>query len=574
MAKVDDALARIAAGEGAARDFEDDTLDFKRAQRSRTDTANDIADAAVCFANAGGGTVILGVSDVDTGPIAFLGTDLDAASLRRRIYELTTPHLDVRVEDRFEVGAHLLQITVQEGLDVYSTRQKMPTRRWMDACIPMSTAEVSRLHEDRRGGDWSATNSFRSIADVDADTEFVLRSLARRTSRDTLVELATSATLQDLLSALGLLTSNGTLNRAGELLLTTATETREMVVYQHRFSAGGEADSGRRWTGPLLVAYTELLAVVEARIGTTPVNLPSGQQVQIEDYPVVAVREAISNAIMHGDHRERRPIYVEHSPQVLQVVSPGPLVPGISPENILTHPPKPRFPALAEAMRSLGLAERWGQGVDRMFREMIRTGRDVPVVDVSSDEEADTSVRFLGGPPNARIAKFISELPGSDQEDTDVMLLVSYLTRQKTVTAAKFSVIAQRDLGAAQAVLERVANSESGFIEPTAGTANRRQPTYRLRPSATAALGPALAYQARPAQGERDKKVIEHVREYQFVNNGTLQRMFDIDVHAASAVLQDLVQRQLLVRTSEQKRGKAVKYGPGAAFPMKNGRRS
>jgi ATP-dependent DNA helicase RecG len=565
--RIDEALRRIASGDSAACDLEDDALDFKRAHNSRADTADDMADAAVCFANAGGGTIILGVADSGTGPEAFLGTDMDAALLRRRIYEVTSPHLDVVVRDRTHLGKHLLEITVQEGLDVYSTRQKMPTRRWMDSCVQMTAAEVSRLHEDRRGGDWSSTNSHRAISEIDPDAELVLRSLARRTKDSTLIDLASGPSLRDLLAAIGLLTPNETLNRAGELLLCEPSDRREMIVYQHRNSAGGEADHGRRWSGPLIVGYTELLTALEARIGTTPVNLPSGQQVQIEDYPTVAVREAVSNAIMHGDHRERRPVYVEHSPQVLQIVSPGPLVAGISPENILTHPPRPRFPALAEVMRSLGLAERWGQGVDRMFREMIRTGRDVPVVDVTSS--AETSVRFLGSPPNTRVTKFISDLPTSDQDDTDVLLLVSYLTRHKTVTATKLSVVTQRDIDTAQSVLERVANAESGFIEPTKGTENRRQPTYRLRGSAVAMLGPALAYQARPAQAERDRKIIDHIREYEFVNNGTVQRMFDVDVHAASSILQGLVQRDLLVRTSEQSRGKAVKYGPGPSFPQK-----
>lgn len=572
MSKTDDALRRIVVGDALARELEDESLDFKRAQRSRTDTANDMADAAICFANAGGGTIVLGVADAERGMDALLGTDIETAWLRRRIYEMTTPPLDVFVVERIESGVRLLEIGVQEGLDVHSIRQKMPTRRWMDSCLAMTPAEVGRLHEDRSGTDWSATDSSRPISDIDPDAELVLRSLARQSANDTMTRLA-SGPSAELISALGLVGDHSTLNRAGELLLCQPAEPREVVVYQHRRSAGGETDGGRRWSGPLLVAYSELLTTVEARIGTTPVNLRAGQQVQIEDYPVVAVREAISNAIMHGDHRERRPVYLEHSPQVLQVVSPGPLVAGVSPANILTHPPKPRFPALSEAMRSLGIAERWGQGVDRMFREMIRAGREVPVVTESSDGSKDTTVRFLGGPPNARITKFIAELPGSDQEDTDVLLLVSYLSRHKTVDASKLSVIAQRDSAAAQSILERVANSEHGFIEPTVGTAGRRRPTYRLRSTAVAALGSALTYQARPVQAERDRKVIAHVEEYESVNNAAIQRMFDVDVHAASAVLQDLVQRDILVRTSEQTRGKAVRYGRGTAFPASPSRR-
>ena len=81
-----------------------------------------------------------------------------------------------------------------------------------------------------------------------------------------------------------------------------------------------------------------------------------------------------------------------------------------------------------------------------------------------------------------------------------------------------------------------------------------------------AALGPALAYQSRP-QADIDRKVRDHVREYGTINSAAVQRMLDVDVYAARDVLRKLVNRKILVRTSEQRRGIAVKYGPGARFP-------
>ncbi|MEK6342819.1 MAG: RNA-binding domain-containing protein [Curtobacterium sp.] len=561
---LDEALRQIEAGRASANDLEGDQLDFKRPKDSTQDTAHDMADAAVCFANAGGGIIVLGVADKAKGREAFLGTTLDAQYLRRRIYDVTAPRLDVSVNEEYFSGARLLVIDVQEGLDVYTSRQKMPTKRVADSCEPMSTAEISRLHDERRGGDWSTTNSFRALSDADEDAVASLRSYARRVGAGSLA----SMTDRDLLAALGLVTDSETLNRAGELLLCIPEDGREVLSYQHRQSAGGETDLGRRWNGPLLTAYAEVLSLLEARIGTTPVNLRSGQQVQIEDFPLAAVREAVTNAVMHGDHRDHRPIQIEHSPQALVVVSPGPLVAGVSPENILTHPPKPRFPALADAMRALGLAEKWGQGVDRMFREMIRSGRTVPVVAVRSEQSPETTVEFTGGPPNTRIAKFIAELAERDQDDTDVLLLVSYLTTHKTITATRLARVIQRTVEAAQTLLQRIANEEHGFVEPTAGTKSQKLPTYRLRGTAIADLGPAIAYQAR-SHADRDRKIIEHVREYESINNATVQRLFDVDVYAARDILRDLVDRQLLVRTSPQSRGPAVKYGAGAYFPPK-----
>ncbi|WP_395638736.1 RNA-binding domain-containing protein [Pseudolysinimonas sp.] len=565
--RTKEALQRILDG-STAHDLETERLDFKRESHSRDDTARDIADAAVCFANGQGGIVVLGVADKVAGSDALLGTEMEPSALRQRIYELTEPPLDVVARVlRFE-EARLLEIVVQEGLDVYQVRGKVPTRRFEAQCLQMTPSDVSRLHEDRRGSDWSAVDSGRPSTDIEPGAELLLRSLVRgapAAPRD-----VNQMSTVDLLRSMSLCLDNGNLNRAGEIMLCAPRGGEELLVYQYRESAGGEVRAGRRWTTPLLVAFVEARAMIEARIDSTPVNLPSGQQIQIQDYPQAAIREALANALMHGDHRERRPVYIEHSPELLTVRSPGPLVAGISPTNILTHPPKARFPALAEAMRACGLAEKWGQGVDRMYREMIRSGRAAPTVEVVEGREPETSVRFMGGPPNARIAKFIATLPESEQEDTDALLVVATLASRRTINAEQLSSVVQRDAETAQAVLARLSQGVAELVEPTPRSVGRRHPDYRLRAAAIAALGPALSYQSRP-KADSDRKVYAHVREYGSINNAAVQRMFDVDVYAARDLLRDLVGREVLMRISEQARGPGVKYGAGPKFPSRKG---
>jgi ATP-dependent DNA helicase RecG len=550
-----------------ADDHEDQQLDFKRESDSLRDTQQDVADAAACFANAAGGTVIVGIADRVSGPEAFTGTTLDASTLRRRIFEITDPELDVRVTDFTFEGARLLRVDVQEGLDVYvAGKKKAPTRRHEDQCLPMSTTDISRLHDERRGTDWSAAESERSVKDADPTAVSSLRNLMRRVNNTTLQSLA-DGDLGDALRSLGLASDENHLTRAGELLLCTEDDQHhEVLVYQFRETMGGETKFSRRWRPPLLPAFTESLAVIEARIDSTPVNLPSGQQIQLQDYPVAAIREAVSNAMMHGDHRDRRPVHVEHSPESLEIRSPGPLVAGVSPANILTHPPKPRFPALAEALRALGLAEKFGQGVDRMYRETIKNGRSTPTFEETSGDGSETIVRFLGGPPNTRIAKFVSSLPDIAQDDTNALLVVSLLTGKRSLDAKGLAPIAQRDIEAAQSILLRLATDEIGLIEPTSRTASRAYPEYKLRSAAISALGPALAYQTR-SRSDRDKKIVDHVREYDSINNATVQRLFDVDVYTSRDILRELVGKEVLVRTSIQTRGTAVRYGRGPHFP-------
>lgn len=83
----------------------------------------------------------------------------------------------------------------------------------------------------------------------------------------------------------------------------------------------------------------------------------------------------------------------------MTVISPGPLVAGVMPQNILRHPHRARFRLLFTAFRHLGLVEQVGAGVDRMYRELLRFGRTPPCIVEDSDH---VSVTLVAGEPNVR----------------------------------------------------------------------------------------------------------------------------------------------------------------------------
>lgn len=126
--------------------------------------------------------------------------------------------------------------------------------------------------------------------------------------------------------------------------------------------------------GPLLGAVVRVLELIDARVDRTPVNFPGGQQQQLADLPDPAVREAVVNAVMHRDYRLPGEVHVEHAPTRLAVTSPGPFVSGVTTQNVLTTSPRARNAMLANAVRTLGLAEAAGVGVDRMYAAMARIG--------------------------------------------------------------------------------------------------------------------------------------------------------------------------------------------------------
>lgn len=560
--EVTRALQRLRKGT-AARKLETPTLDFKAPSSSVRTTFTNVADAVVCFANASGGTVVLGISDDGPWPEALVGTDILPDTLRRALYERTSPSLDVTVEPLVVDGVNLLKVIVPEGLEVYgSSTGRYCWRRGTD-CPPMTADDVGRLREERRGDDWSG-RSARSggIEVLDATALARARELLARVPTAGVAALA-AGSAADLMQGLGLVTPAGSLTHAGSLLLARRSETEPArIIYQYRRVSGGEPDTVLHLEGPLLVAVERLLEAVELRLVHTPVNLAGGQQIAVQDFPVAAVREALVNAVVHGDHRTGQPVQVEHSPGWLTVTSPGPLVAGVTPENILRHPSRARFRSLFGAFRHLGLVEQVGAGVDRMYREMLRFGRTPPRI---SDDRDHVSVTFIADAPNLRIARFVNTLPVQDRDDLDVLLVLGLLRRKRSVHAFTVASEIQRPPTDVQVLLRRLCEGERPLLEPTAGSAHRRQPNYRLRGPVLAELGPAVTYHRAPS-AERDRKIIEHLAEYGSINNRTVQNLFDVDVYRASAILRDLVGREVVVRTSDQTRGHAVRYGPGPAY--------
>jgi ATP-dependent DNA helicase RecG len=335
-----------------------------------------------------------------------------------------------------------------------------------------------------------------------------------------------------------------------------------LLVYQYRRTPAGEP-AATRPPGTLLVGLLRVLELISARLDTTPVNLPGGQQVQLADLPEAAVREAVANAAIHRDYRLSGPVRVEHAPTRLVVTSPGPLVQGVTVDNILTTSSRPRNARLAAAVRTLGLAEEAGVGVDRMYREMVRVGHVPPQFDETADQ---VCVTLLGGAPNTHLTRYVATLPQAEADDADAMLVLFTLLTKRVVAAQQLAPLLQKQQEEVEFVLRRLAAEPAAMLEPTRETARRHHPNYRLREHVITTLGPAVTYRRRTTD-EYDRKVVELVRASGSINARVVKVALDLDSVPASRLLADLVNRRSLTKISEAQRGPSVAYGPGSDFP-------
>ena len=563
---VSAALDEIVAG-AAAHDLESDVLDFKTVGRSVDDALTDLAEAAACFAGARGGTIVVGVRDRPGGADAFVGCDVDVPTVRHQIFERTEPGLTVGVERHTHPAGEVLVIQVPEGATLHAVKGRY-TERVGASCMPMNAARIERVMADRRGDDWSAHPT--DLRPPDADP--IALAVARRFLTSSVDPRRQAyARLDDpaLLRTLGVVTTDGFLNRAGALLFADG-QGAELLAYSHRRTPTGALTASEAFTAPLVVAIDRVLDLISARVDRTSVNTGGGVQVQVGDLPDTAVREALVNAVMHRDYRDLSRVTVEHAATRLAVTSPGPFMSGISTTNVLTAASRSRNPRLAEAVRKLGLAETAGTGVDRMYAAMTRLGHAPPVFE---SDEATVRVTLIGGAPNEYLTRYVAGLPPETSDDADTMLTLFTLLQRKTVTAAQMVGLLQKSEQEVQTTLDRLAAPPLSLLEPTRESSRRTHPTYRLQEPALAALGPAVAYRRRTLDSA-DRTILELVREAGTINARMVRLMLDTDTVTTSRLLADLVERGWLVKTSRATRGPAVTYGPGALLPKKKSARN
>ena len=395
-ANVQEALEAIWVGSKAGT-FESDVLEFKedparrkephaRSGNARAALVEKLIDEAVCMANgdAAGGHIVVGVSDKTAGPEGFTGTDFRPEEIESSIFKGTKPNLRVEATDFEFEGQRLLMIRIPEALTLYTRKQGQAKKRVGAKCEPLSEEERRAIVTARANPDYSNGVSGRDVEEVDLETLNEVRRLLREKHHRAGEEIAVPTTTMGLLRDLGLVTETGRLKRAGELLLLPVEPPLVSIRYLWRPISGADPQV-TEIRAPLILALPQLRRLISehSEQEIERVAFDDGQEVAVPRFPLTAIDEVITNAVVHRDWQVSRPIVVDQSPRILKVWSPGPLPPGVEPDKLLTTQSIPRNIRLMAALRMLGLAEESSRGFDRMWSAMINTGREVPEVNAA-----------------------------------------------------------------------------------------------------------------------------------------------------------------------------------------------
>jgi len=470
------------------------TVEFKSDRNCLSD--KDLVAAVVALANTEGGTLLLGVED--DGTVTGLHKkhqDLDGLSAL--IAGRTTPSLSVRVVAVTTNNLPIAHIHVPKSRQLTATSDGLLQRRRLLAdgkpeAVPFYPHEFAQRQSSVGLLDFSATPLIDlTPADFNPLERQRIKEMIRRYGGDSsLLVLAD----EELDGALGLTSTIDGIRRptvAGILLLG-----REDILRRHLPSheaafqvlAGTDVRVNEFLRKPLLQAFEEIEQLFlpwvierEFQVGMFRVPIPN--------YDRRAFREALVNALIHRDYSRLGATHVRISDDGLTISNPGGFVEGVTLQNILVTEPRPRNPLLADIAKRIGLAERTGRGIDRIFLGMLRYGRPAP--DFSRSDLTTVVLQMS----NTEGDMDFLEIVLREEERTgramplDSLIVLSRLRSERRLSVSDLTSSLQKSEHETRRTLETL--TESGLVEAHGSGRGR---TYTLSAKVYRKGGQSAAY--------------------------------------------------------------------------------
>ena len=141
----------------------------------------------------------------------------------------------------------------------------------------------------------------------------------------------------------------------------------------------------RKITGSIPEMLEEAVEFVRKNMRTKTIVDHDGKRSDKDEYPVIAIREVILNALIHRDYSmltENTPISIELYRDRMVVTSKGGLYGGGSVEQLGHGRPETRNPILANVMELLKMTENRYSGIPTIRRELKKAELPAPVFSV------------------------------------------------------------------------------------------------------------------------------------------------------------------------------------------------
>jgi len=445
---------------------ESKTLEFKESLES----PSGILKAITAFANTAGGTIVIGVEDKTKKVIGVKDVLMQEERLSDIIYESIAPDLMPDIEICTYGKKELIIIRVSHGVGPYYIKS-----------LGMERGTYVRLGSTNRRADAERLRLLQyyaqnvtydelpcpqaTLADVDWD---IVKNLFSDVHKKFTVAQAQS---------LGFITKHGSKEcpSAGAVILFGKDRLR--LFPQARIRCARFLGIEKRELLDQLDIEVYLPLALEEVIKFVRRNTRMRFEIkdlaprkEIAQYPPLAVREAILNAIIHTDYAQKGGyISVIIFDDRIEITNPGGLPFGLTMERALAGASRIRNRVIAKLFYQLKWVEQWGLGLGTIFNECEQRGLKRPKIEELGDEFRVT----LYEAQEKRSSK--KRVGSADLWQDDV---VSYLKKKKKIRTHEVATL--WDITPRAARLRLLKLIEAGVIIKMSNSVSDPQGVYVL----------------------------------------------------------------------------------------------
>ena len=507
----------------------------------------------VGMANTDGGWLFLGMED-DGTPTGVDRQHRNGQYMEAVVQENTTPSLYVRTHIEHWDGYDVLAIEVPISRQLMMTAEGKYLRRRLKRDGTPETVALKPYEILQRLSYIQALDpSAQVIEDVPAGT--VLSPLERERLRNMIRTYHGDMTLLDLSDseldrALGFVRERDGQwypTIAGLLMIGQESYIRQYVPsHEVLFQV---LDGVNVLANPpamrcsLLQTFEKVDLLFQSRIVEQELQIGMFR-VPVPNYEKDAFREGFVNALVHRDYFRVGAVQVQLQKAALSISSPGGFVEGITPDNILTTAPTPRNVLLAEAAKRIGLAERTGRGIDKIYTVMLRSGHAIP--DYSASTNTSVVLRLNSAELDESYIKMIISEEDRLQRSlpVDALIVLSVLKTERRATMSHLAAKIQKPIADARSVVEWLI--ELGMVEGVGNGSARR---YMLSSKVYSISNNTAGYIRQRGWDTLQERemILSHFDKYSEITREGVAELCRCTLNHASWLLRQLVEDGILV---------------------------
>lgn len=402
---------------------------------------SELAKDCIAFANATGGRLLLGIEDEQDQPPAgqLIPADLPD-TIRRKIAERTVNVSVLPDVVTAPSGGQYIELRIPRALAVASTTDGRYFLRVADQSKPVTGDDVMRLASERSALPWETQTTLHiPRSEVDATKRDRLLQALRASDR---VKASVKEKTDEELLDHYQLAQGQTLTNLGVLCLGRqhhrAQLTTAPVIQFIKYDEHGQKVNKLVWDdhtqSPMELIEAVWLEVPDFR---EHYELPDGLYRQnVPAFDEIVVRELLVNALVHRPYTQRGDTFLNLHPDRLEVVNPGPLPLGVTPQNVL-HTTVRRNEHLARLFHDLKLMEREGSGFDKIFEVLLSQGRPAPELIETHDRVQVTVRRRILKP---EVIDFIAKADQTYQLTQRERIALGLLAQHDALTARELAI--------------------------------------------------------------------------------------------------------------------------------------